>query len=228
MIQNNIQFDIKNEEYTIINKKVSRDSYLKIQSGKNNSIINAISIDWNNAKVDDNTYINTTGELLSWIKNLNSNKTNLTEEQLEALNYVVEFVKQIKGKSQIIDETDYLIYIGVDRPDENTNPLNDLAIDNNIIIEGTKPMGWRSIGQDISIYNAGNPAYNGGLNTICLDANFNDVQCYVAVPVGMHMYDGLGNLTASWTLDQENITIKGHQYSVYVDTLEGEFGEIIY
>ena len=227
MIQDNIQFNLQNEDYVLINKKISRDSYSKINAGKNNPIINAVSIDWNNAQVDNNTYINTTGELLNWIKNSNSNKSNLTDEQLEALNYVVEFVKQIKGKQQIINEDDYLIYIGVDRPDENTDPLKDLSIHNQILYNNTSPMGWRSIGQNISIYNSSNPAYNGGLNTIILDKDFNNISCYVAIPVGMNIYDGMGNIS-DWILDQENITIKGHQYNVYTTILEGEFGNSIY
>jgi len=229
MVQNGIEFTINNEDYLIVNKKISIDSYNKIQAGKNNPIINAISIDWNNAKVDENTYINSTGDLLSWIKsfksNNNSGNTQLTQEQLEALNYLVDFVKQIKFNN-LINKNDYFIYIGLNKPVSKTNPLLDLAMNKQPLYENTYPCGWYSIGEDISQYNEQNPAFNGGFTPICLDIDFNNVNCYIALPINMNIYDGLGN-QIEWDYVDE-ITINDHQYKILTNILEGEFTSIIY
>ncbi len=128
---------------------------------------------------------------------------------------------------ETITSNDYYIYIGLNRPTSSTDPETDLAADNTPLYEGYGAAGWRNIGSDISIYNASNPAYNGGANTVILDKEFNNVLCYVAIPVGMGIYDGLGNPSA-WTLDQSDITIKGNQYNVYKAKLEGECGNSIY
>ena len=40
------------------------------------TILNAVEIDWNGAKIDDNTTINTTVDLLNWIKSKSSNVDN--------------------------------------------------------------------------------------------------------------------------------------------------------
>ena len=128
---------------------------------------------------------------------------------------------------ETITSNDYYIYIGLDLPTSSTDPETDLAADNTPLYEGYGAAGWRNIGSDISIYNLSNPAYNGGANTVILDKDFNNVLCYVAIPVGMGIYDGLGN-TSAWTLYQSNITIKSHQYNVYKNTVEGECGNLIY
>ena len=227
MIQNGIEFTPVNEDYLIINKKISRDSYNKLLAGKNNPIINAISIDWNNAKVDDNTYINTTGELLSWIKSFNSNNSGvqLSKEQLEALNYLVDFVKQIKFNGAI-NNNDYFIYIGLNKPSSKTNPLMELAMNKQSLYEKTYPTGWYSIGEDISQYNMEEPAFDGGITTVCLDHNFDTVTCYVVIPVEMNIYDGLGNIIEYDNLGE--VTIKGHLYKILSSDLEGEFADLIY
>ena len=125
-----------------------------------------------------------------------------------------------------LDLNDYLIYIGLNRPTSNTNPNDDVASNNKPLITEMNSMGWRSIGSDISIYNASNPAYNGGLNTVCLNANFDYVDCYVAIPVEMNIYDGLGN-QITWNYIEE-ITIGAHQYKVLSNNVEGEMTNLIY
>jgi len=125
-----------------------------------------------------------------------------------------------------LDLNDYLIYIGLNKPTSETNPNNDVAANNKPLITKMNPMGWRSIGSDISIYNASNPAYNGGLNTVCLNANFDYVDCYVAIPVEMNIYDGLGN-QITWNYIEE-ITIGDHQYKVLSNNVEGEMTNLIY
>ena len=150
-------------------------------------------------------------------------------KQLRATKRIdVTFVKG-STSGEVFDPNSYYIYIGLNRPTSDTDIAADLASNNTPLIEGMASMGWRRIGPDISIYNSSNPAYNGGgyKSTVCLDKNFNNVTCYIAIPVGMGIFDIFSEDT-SWTLDQANITIKGHQYNVYKTVLEGEFGEIIY
>lgn len=125
-----------------------------------------------------------------------------------------------------LDVNDYLIYIGTNRPNANTNPNDDVASNNRPLIENTSSMGWRSIGSDISAYNALNPAFDGGDNTICVNYNFDETLCYLAIPEGMNVYDGLGNPT-SWN-QIDTITIGGHQYKVLSAIVEGEFADSIY
>ena len=137
----------------------------------------------------------------------------------------------VKGSTsgEVFDPNSYYIYIGLNRPTSETDIAADLASNNTPLLEGYTAAGWHNIGQDISIYNSGNPAFMGGAHPVILDyPEFNNVTCYVAMPVGMGFYDGLGNRDLWWDLDQENITIKGHQYNVYVTILEGEFIEYIY
>lgn len=124
-------------------------------------------------------------------------------------------------------ESDYYIYIGLQKPTENTNPDDDLAINNAPLYTGYGAAGWRSIGQTIEQYNASNPAYNGGFKTVILDRDFNYVTCYIAVPPNMHTYDGLGN-PITWTLEESNITIKNRKYNIYKNNIEGEMTNLIY
>jgi hypothetical protein len=133
------------------------------------------------------------------------------------------------SSGEVFDPNSYYIYIGLDRPTSDTDIAADLASNNTPLYEDCAAVGWRSIGPDISIYNSSNPAYNGGgyKSTVCLDKNFNNVTCYIAIPVGMGIFDIFSEDT-SWTLDQANITIKGHQYNVYKTVLEGEFTLLIY
>lgn len=150
-------------------------------------------------------------------------------KQLRATKRIdVTFVKG-STSGEVFDPNSYYIYIGLNRPTSDTDIAADLASNNTPLYEDCAAVGWRSIGPDLSIYNSSNPAYNGGgyKSTVCLDKNFNNVTCYVAIPVGMGIFDGFGN-EGGWTIDQANITIKGHQYNVYKTVLEGEFGEIIY
>ena len=54
---------------TMIGGKITNSSENKIAAGKGNPIVDAVSIDWNGMEIDENTIINTTGQLISWIKN---------------------------------------------------------------------------------------------------------------------------------------------------------------
>ena len=99
MVQNNITFNkVDFTTYAAVNDILSRDSAAKINAGKGNPIINAVSIDWNGAEVDEDVVINTTGELLTWIKegleaaSQSGGSAELSEEQLEALNTVANLL----------------------------------------------------------------------------------------------------------------------------------------
>ena len=65
-------------------------------------IVMALDINWGGAEVDENKIINTTGELLTWIKegleaaSQSGGSAELTEEQLEALNTVANLLAFIK------------------------------------------------------------------------------------------------------------------------------------
>jgi uncharacterized repeat protein (TIGR02543 family) len=59
------------------------------------SAINAVDIDWNGAEVEDNVVINTTGELLSWIKT----KNNIEDIKING---------ESKGNTGLIDLGNYL------------------------------------------------------------------------------------------------------------------------
>jgi len=126
-----------------------------------------------------------------------------------------------------INTENYYLYIGLNKPTSSTNPDNDLSSNNTPLYEGYRAAGWINLGSTISQYNASNPAYNGGNQTIILDADFDDVTCYIAVPSGMKTYDGLGN-PISWILEESNITIKSHSYDIYRNTVEGEMTNLIY
>jgi hypothetical protein len=122
----------------------------------------------------------------------------------------------------------YYIYIGLQRPDVTTDPDTDLSANNTPLYPGYGAAGWHNIGQDISVYSSDYPAYNGGANTVILDADFNDITCYVAIPTTMGIYDGIGTPYDISNPVYENITIKGRKYNIYTYTIEGEFTAVIY
>ena len=75
-------------------------------------IVMALDINWGGAEVDENKIINTTGELLTWIKegleaaSQSGGSAELTEEQLEALNTVANllaFIKEYALRTAVAD-----------------------------------------------------------------------------------------------------------------------------
>lgn len=90
MIQNNIQFTIEQPGYTKIDNeaqgggRVSIDSATKLNAGSINKIINAVAIDWNKAQLPNssniggNLEIQTTGQLLSLINDMQKEIYTLT------------------------------------------------------------------------------------------------------------------------------------------------------
>ena len=224
MNQNGINFNIKNEDFTFITKKLSIDAFNKLNAGKISPIINAIAIDWNEAEVEDNVKIKTTGELLSWIKNkININNApgniNLNNEQIEALNYVVEFVKQIKNNQQNNDNdnmnNNYYFYVGTEQPTSSTSI-------NNIVTGGTP--GWHLIGESLIGINSNNKAHDSSSpnNMISVEPTYttNDgIDYYIVIPEELNIYDGIGNNITGATryTNLGNIEIQGHTYKIIKD-----------
>ena len=211
MIQNNIEFTINDEVLNVVKNKLSIDSINKLRAGKVTPIINAIAIDWNNAKIDEDTYINTTGDLINWIKSSIEDKQEtqlLTNEQIEALNYISQFIKQIKENN--INKDNYYYYVGLEQPTGST-------IISNIV--GPGQMGWHLIGDTLDGYSLTNPIYNGGNpnNCINVNSNFDDVDYYIALPAGVSLRDGSGNDHSNEYLIQSAVIINGQTYNIFKD-----------
>ena len=99
-----------------------------IPSVTNFPLINAIDIDWNSANVGNNKVINTTGELISWIKD-----NQLSEEQKEALQYLINIIKIIQNKNNVNVNDTYFWYAGLTLP--NSDNLISIALDSSNEIE---------------------------------------------------------------------------------------------
>ena len=104
-IQNNIRFgNIYKDSGVRIGDtliQTSWDPNSEYPSENNYPLINAVDIDWNGAEVDEDKVINTTGDLLAWIKESleaasQSGSTGLTEEQLETFNTAANLLAFIK------------------------------------------------------------------------------------------------------------------------------------
>ena len=79
--QNGIQFTALQGQLKPTGKfsKASNGNFYDAALDGVDPIINAVEIDWNNAEVDENLIINTTGELLSWIKSINAHQAEIIE-----------------------------------------------------------------------------------------------------------------------------------------------------
>jgi hypothetical protein len=142
-------------------------------------------------------------------------------------NSIVLATVSIEDLYGVPNENDYYIYIGLEEPTVSTDPDNDLASNNTPLYENYGAMGWRNIGSDISIYNLANPAFNGGGETVILNEEFDNVTCYVVMPVEMDMYDGFGHTIQS-IIVQPELIIKDRKYKVLSCEAEGEFANLIY
>lgn len=118
----------------------------------------------------------------------------------------------------------YYWYVGKTKPTTSTNPESEKATADNT-------MGWHLIGTSFNAddYDSGNMLHKGGgPGTINIDPDYNDVEYYIALPVGIGIYNGLGqDITSEYTLVSSSITIAGAIYNVYSD-FNSEFGPNIY
>ena len=119
-------------------------------------------------------------------------------------------------------ETKYYWYVGQE------NPASIDEIKDSDIANADNEMGWHLIGTELGSYSSSNMLHKGGgPGTINIDPDYNDVKYYIALPVGIGIYDGLGNnITGYYTLESTS-TIMGAQYNVYSDT-NSEFGFNLY
>ena len=103
--------------------------------------------------------------------------------------------------------TKYYWYVGLKKPDTSTNPILDLAIRDYF-------PGWHKIWKPLEEYNASNMLYNGVTSSI--NINWEDTTYYLALPIGINIYNGSGNnITSSFTLESSNVKIAGELYNVY-------------
>lgn len=68
--QNGVDFNISQYTPVKLNNRASTSTYTALVAGKGKEIINTVEIDWNNAYLGNSYYINTTGDLLSYISGL--------------------------------------------------------------------------------------------------------------------------------------------------------------
>lgn len=103
--------------------------------------------------------------------------------------------------------TKYYWYVGLKKPDTSTNPILDLALRD-------YTSGWHKIWKPLEEYNASNMLYNGVTSSI--NINWEDTTYYLALPIGINIYNGSGNnITSSFTLESSNVKIAGELYNVY-------------
>ena len=125
------------------------------------------------------------------------------------INAIIQIMKN--GGCAAVDNNAYFFYVGLEKPTSASNPAANLV--------GAQQMGWHLIGETITGYSASNPVYKGSIpsQTININPDYEDVYFYIAVPVGLSIHDGLGNILDSQMLDTPNVTINGHVYNIFKD-----------
>ena len=114
----------------------------------------------------------------------------------------------------------YYYYVGLTQPDSST------VISNAV---GKGQQGWHLIGDTLSGYSLSNPIYNGGNPADCinLNAEYNDVDYYIALPNGVCLRDGSGTDHSSEYLIQSGVTINSRTYNIFKDHFS-DFMFIVY
>ena len=142
-----------------------------------------------------------------------NNDGSVNEADISA---IIEIMKETNG----VGPKKYYWYVGKTKPTTSTNPESEIATADNT-------MGWHLIGPELGSYSSSNMLHKGGAGTINIDPDYNDVKYYIALPIGIGIYDGLGNnLTDNYTLESTS-TIMGVKYNVYSD-INSEFGVNLY
>ena len=123
------------------------------------------------------------------------------------INAIIEIMKN--GGGTAVDESADFFYVGLEKPTSASNPAANVV--------GAQQMGWHLIGSSLDGYNATNPVYVGGdvNQTINVNENYDDVDFYVAIPVGTHLYDGFGTYLDNDFIDTENVKIGEHTYNIF-------------
>lgn len=146
-------------------------------------------------------------------KNLNGNYTAMGTVEIGGHTYKVfkahdyEFIFNIYGE---VDNSAYFFYVGLEKPTSDSNPAATYVHANWV-------PGWHLIGNSIDGYNSTNPIYVGGdaNQTINLNENYDDIDFYVAIPVGTHLYDGFGTYLDNDFIDTENVKIGENTYNIF-------------
>lgn len=103
--------------------------------------------------------------------------------------------------------TKYYWYIGPKKPTVSTNPTLELAHYDNFVY-------WHKIWNELNTYNSTNMLYDGVTSPIYLNWEYSTF--YIALPVGIGIYDENGNnIISEYTLESSNIIIAGEKYNVY-------------
>jgi len=122
------------------------------------------------------------------------------------INAIIDIMKNGGGTE---GESLYYFYVGLEKPTSASNPAANIV--------GDKQVGWHLIGDTVEGYSLSNPIYNGGYSsqTINVNADYDDVDFYVAIPTETHLHDGLGNELDSGFIIQSNVTIDNHTYNIF-------------
>ena len=103
--------------------------------------------------------------------------------------------------------TKYYWYIGPKKPTVSTNPTLELAHYDNFVY-------WHKIWNELNTYNSTNMLFDGVTSPIYLNWEYSTF--YIALPVGIGIYDENGNnIISEYTLESSNIIIAGEKYNVY-------------
>ena len=124
------------------------------------------------------------------------------------INAIIDIMKNGGGTE---GESLYYFYVGLEKPTSASNPAANVV--------GSGQQGWHLIGDTLEGYSLSNPIYNGGNPADCINLNpeFDDVDYYIALPVGVHMRDGSGAVHDDEYLIESNVEIKGHKYNIFKD-----------
>ena len=169
-------------------------------------------------------FVATTAMAQSQSDNIDGNTTTAVRADINGDGVVNEAdIEEIIAIMQQENGTKYYWYVGKTKPTTSTNPESEKATADNA-------MGWHLVGASFNAddYDSGNMLHKGGAGTINIDPDYNDVDYYIALPVGIRIYNGFGqDITSKYTLVSSSITIAGAIYNVYSD-FNSEFGFHIY
>jgi len=133
LIQNGIKFNnIVLENPTTIASKITRSSQGAIAAGKGKPVVDAVSIDWNGAEVEENVVINTTGQLISWIKSaIGSGNSQQIQDVVNTLRFITAGTYTSDEVDSLFVSKDELNEFAEELSVEDINGISD-AINNAI------------------------------------------------------------------------------------------------
>ena len=147
-------------------------------------------------------YKNTTENDITGLFTYYFTPQNLNKYEVKQETFTTNVIQKPRPK------TPYYFYVGLTKPTSSTTISSTAS---------AQQTGWHLIGDSIDGYSASSPVYVGGIpsQTINVNADYEDVDFYVAIPVGLNLHDGLGNIIDSLFLDTSNVTINEHPYNIF-------------